>query len=157
MTAPAFRYAHPDHYRGRPEDYWRALRRAALHESRRLRTEIRRARAADDRRAGARRWPATDLVLFVDPSRRWRDPAHDSGPRGDSSRFTLTADEIADRLGVRESAVRAWVYRGHLLTETEADRFAVRLGVNPAAIWPTWYGGPVALDDCDTGGVESVA
>lgn len=45
--------------------------------------------------------------------------------------------QLALRLGLHHDTVRHAAALG--LTDRQADRWAVRLGLHPAWVWPTWF------------------
>lgn len=47
---------------------------------------------------------------------------------------------IASALGVNRSTIRAWRYgKRYRLDPFRADRYALRIGLHPCAVWPDWW------------------
>lgn len=57
------------------------------------------------------------------------------------------ADELAERLGVHPRTVSRW--RGLLLDDMRADRWATALGLHPANVWPDWGDPEIIGRTCD--------
>lgn len=83
-----------------------------------------------------------------------RYPLH---PLAEALRIELTTAErgngiephglpaLADRLHTDERHLRRALHHG--LTDRQADRYATRIGMHPASIWPEWW--DAAGDDAD--------
>lgn len=46
--------------------------------------------------------------------------------------------EIAEILGVADRTISRWT-NGQRISETVADRVAIKLGTHPCLIWPEWW------------------
>lgn len=64
-----------------------------------------------------------------------RDPLYWLEPH---PRPTVTA--LAETLGISRQSVHRYM-NGQLIRRCDADRFAVRLGLHPCALWPNWFEG----------------
>jgi len=55
----------------------------------------------------------------------------------------MTDETIAEVLGISRHTVRKWKYgNGTSLSTFEADRYAIRAGVHPSAVWgQSWWVG----------------
>lgn len=54
------------------------------------------------------------------------------------------ASSIGEILGVGRSAIQTWRQGKTYFDQWSADRYAIRLGMHPAQIWPEWFEEDVA-------------
>ena len=67
----------------------------------------------------ARHFPATELLKMFRPE---------------------TEDTIiAQSLGIHPQIVRKWKYKNTQINQWFADKYAIRLGVHPSAVWADWF------------------
>lgn len=67
---------------------------------------------------------------------RSRRAAHDLQPLADATNAT-DLQHLARLLGISDRWARELKATG--LTDTQADRYACRIGHHPSAIWPDWW------------------
>ena len=75
--------------------------------------------------ATGRQWPTTPLLAAADrlhSTLTWRD----------------TEDAVRTALGVSRDTLRLWRKVPAMLTDEQADRYAVALGLHPSQVWPGW-------------------
>ena len=70
---------------------------------------------------------------------------HQPGRPVDNHQADAGLAAIATRLGIGHRQARRCLHNG--LTDRQADRFATRIGMHPASIWPQWWDN--AGDDAD--------
>ena len=72
-----------------------------------------------------RQWPTGPLLAAADrlhSTLTWRD----------------TEDAVRAALGVSRDTLRLWRKVPAMLTDEQADRYAVALGLHPSQVWPGW-------------------
>lgn len=70
---------------------------------------------------------------------------HHPGRPTDDDQADSGLAALADRIGISHRQARRALHTG--LTDRQADRFATRIGMHPASIWPQWW--DAAGDDAD--------
>lgn len=70
---------------------------------------------------------------------------HRPGRPSDDDQADAGLHALAQRIGITHRQARRILHTG--LTDRQADRFATRIGMHPASIWPEWWDG--AGDDAD--------
>jgi hypothetical protein len=90
---------------------------------------------ADWQRTATRRYPTGPVEAFL---RARLGPFGLIGGEGSTESYGYTAARAATMLNVHTETYRRAVTRG-TLDETTADRWATRLGLHPADLWPEWW------------------
>jgi len=72
-----------------------------------------------NRKYDVRTFPASELVKKFDPN--------------------TSVITIAQALETKRSTVYKWFQNDTMITQWAADRYAVRLGLHPSAIWDDWF------------------
>jgi hypothetical protein len=54
-------------------------------------------------------------------------------------RTDMGVSNLAERMGVSIAIVRKLMQPGYLIRESTADKYAIKLGYHPMAIWDDWF------------------